>query len=184
MEGARESTSYNGAYFILWGCLLAAAETVTYLVGVGVVALPLNLLWAIAVGTGFALSALIGHRAWLRAPVNSLVNRMLAATWAGCAIGLTVVGFLGGGGSVPRLASPGLSAVFFGSAFFACSFLPGRTAFLLLAAGWWVIGGALLVWPFSGSGLVVAAALVLLMAVPGLVIRTRGAAPAESRVIT
>ena len=184
MEGARESTSYNGAHHILWGSLLAAAETATYLVGVGVVALPLNLLWAIAVGTGFALSALIGHRAWLRAPVNSLVNRMLAAIWLSCAIGLTVVGFLGSGGSVPRLASPGVSAVFFGSAFFACSFLPGRTAFLLLAAGWWVIGGALLVWPFSGSGLVVAAALILLMAVPGLVIRIRGAATAESTVIT
>ena len=183
MEGARESTSYNGSYLILWGCLIAAAETVTYLEGVGVVAVSLNLVWAVAVGIGFALSVLLGHRAWLRSPVNSLVDRMLAAIWAGCAIGLSLVGFLGSGGSVARLTSPGLSAVFFGSAFFASSFLPGRTAFLLLAAVWWIIGGSLLVWPFSGSGLVVAAALILFLALPGLLIRIRGAAPTESRVI-
>ena len=161
MEGARQSTSYNGAYLILWGCLLAAAETVTHLEGVGFIAVPLNLVWAIAVGIGFGLSALPGRRAWLRAPVNSLVDRMLAAIWVGCAVGLTVVGFLGSGGSVTRLAAPGVTAVFFGSAFFASSFLPGRTAFLLLAAGWWTIGGALLIWPFSGSRLVIAAALIL-----------------------
>ena len=183
MEGARESTSYNGSYLILWGCLIAAAETITYLEGVGVVAVSLNLVWAVAVGTGFALSAVLGHRAWLRSPVNSLVDRMLAAIWAGCAIGLSLVGFLGSGGSVARLTSPGLSAVFFGSAFFASSFLPGRTAFLLLAAVWWIIGGSLLVWPFVGSGLVVAAALILFLALPGLLIRIRGAAPTESRVI-
>ena len=181
MEGARESTSYNGSYLILWGCLLAAAETVTHLEGVGVVVVSLNLVWAVAVGTGFALSVLLGHRSWLRAPVNSLVDRMLAAIWVGCAIGLTLVGFLGNGGSIPRFTAPGLSAVFFGSAFFACSFLPGRTAFLLLAAVWWAIGSALLIWPFSGSGLIVAAALILFLAVPGLVIRIRGGRPAESR---
>lgn len=176
MEGARQSTWFNSSHLIVWGSVLATAEAVTHLVEVGVVTLSLNLVWGVAVGIGVALSSLLGRRAWLRAPVNSLVNRMLAAIWGGAAIGLIIVGFLGD-------AAPGITAALFGSAFFASSFLPGKAIYLLLAAAWWILSGALLIWPVPESRLVISAALILFAAVPGLLIRIRNATPAKSRVI-
>ncbi len=184
MEGARQSSEENSAHLVLWGCLLAAAEVFTHLVLTGSVTASLNLVWAVAVGIGVALSALIGRRSWLGAPVNSLVGRILAGIWMGCAAGLMIVGFLGSGtGALSRSAAPGVTAVFFGSAFFASSFLPSKRAYLLLAAVWWALGGALLTWPFAGSRLVLAAALVVFAAVPGLLVRIRGASSARSRAV-
>jgi len=184
MEGAQQSSTHNSAQLILWGCLLATAEVFTHLVLAGAFAVSLNLLWAVAVAIGVALSALLGRRAWMRAPVKSLVDRILAGIWIGCAVGLMVVGFLGSGtGALSRSAAPGVTAVFFGSAFFASSFLPGKRAYLLLAAAWWALGGALLSWPFAGSRLVLSAALILFAAVPGVLVRIRGASPARSRAV-
>ena len=184
MEGARETTSDNGSYLILWGCVLAAAEAVTHLVGIGIITLSGGLVWALAVGLGFAVSVLLGHRARLRAPVNSLVSRILAAIWIGCGVGLSVVGFLGiRSGSVQVLVGSGVNATFIGTAFFASSFLPGRTTYRLLATIWWVIAGALLIWPFSGSKLVMSAALIAFMAGPGLVLKLRTSTVSGARVI-
>ena len=96
---------------------------------------------------------------------------------------MSVVGFTGIGRSLPMLAWPGVSAAFLGAAFFASSFLPGRRMFRLLATVWWVIAGALLIWPFPGARLVMSGALVAFVAVPGLVLRLRRSTSSESAAI-
>ena len=182
MEGAQENVSDSSAHLILWGCLVATAECLTYLALQGVLSVSINVLWAVAVGIGFAVSWLFAHRSRKSAPVNSLVNRILAAIWIGCALALTLVGFLGAGtGSLPSQVAPGVTGVIIGSAFFASAFLPGRTTYRLLAAVWWILGGSMLVWPFPESGLVIACGLILFMVVPGLVLRARRGTPIRSQ---
>lgn len=174
MEGARETASDGSGHLILWGCLLATAQTLTYLVRQGDMALSVTVIWAATVAIGFAGSFLLGNRSLKRAPVNSLVNRILSSIWIGCALSLSLIGFLGqGSGSLPPRVAPGIEAVVIGTSFFASAVLPNHAIYWLLAAAWWILGGALLIRPSPVSNLVVAGGLVLLMVVPGLVLRAR-----------
>ena len=174
MEGARETASDGSGHLILWGCLLATAQTLTYLVRQGEMTVSVTVIWAVAVGIGFAGSALLGNRNRKRAPVNSLVNRILASIWLGCGLSLSLVGFLGqGSGSLPHQVAPGVEAVVIGTAFFASAVLPNHASYWLLAGAWWILGGALLVRPSPVSNLVIACGLVLFMVVPGMLLRAR-----------
>ena len=178
MEGARETASHGGGHLILWGSLLAAAHALAYLARHGGMTVSVTLIWAIAVATGFVGSFLIGNRVWKRAPVDSLANRMLGAIWIGCALSMSLVGFLGAGsGSVPPDTLPGIQAVIIGTTFFASALLPNRTMYWLLAAAWWTIGGALLVRPSPEANLVAAGGLVLFMVAPGVWLRARSGTP-------
>ena len=174
MEGARETASDGSGHLILWGSLLAAAQALTYLARQGGIAVSVTVVWAVAVGVGFAGSSLLGNRTLKRAPVNSMVNRILSSIWIGCALSLSLIGFLGQGfGSLPHQVAPGIQAVVIGTSFFASAVLPNHAIYWLLAAAWWILGGALLVRPSSVSTLVIAGGLVLFMVVPGLVLRAR-----------
>lgn len=178
MEGARETASDGSGHLILWGCLMAAAQTLTYLVRQGDIAVSVTLIWAVAVAIGFAGSSLLGNRNLKRAPVNSLVNRILSSVWIGCALSLSLIGFLGQGfGFLPHQVAPGIEAVVIGTSFFASAVLPNHAIYWLLAAVWWILGGALLVRPSPASTLVIAGGLVLFMVVPGVVLRMRRRTP-------
>ncbi|MXX36257.1 MAG: hypothetical protein F4107_02295 [Gemmatimonadetes bacterium] len=173
MQGAREVEVDHSGHLILWGFLQAAAASLAYLVRQGAFYVSINVIWAVAVGIGFAGSWLLARRLRKSAPVNSLVNRVLAAIWVGCGLSLSLVGFLGAGtGSMPSPVAPGAKSVIIGCAFFASAPLFSRTAYWALAGAWWILGGALLVRPSLGSNLVFVCAPILFMLVPGLVLRT------------
>lgn len=156
------------------GCLLAVAQALTYLVRHGELDVSVTLIWAATVGLGFGSSYLLGNRNRKRAPVNSLVNRILGSIWIGCGLSLSLVGFLGqGSGSLPHQVAPGIEAIVIGTAFFASAVLPNHAVYWLLAAVWWTLGGALLIWPSPASSLVIAGGLVLFMVVPGVLFRAR-----------
>ena len=172
MQGAREAEVDHSGHLILWGFLQAAAAGLAYLVRQGALYVSINVIWAVAVGIGFAGSWLLARRLRKSAPVNSLVNRVLAAIWVGCGLSLSLVGFLGAGtGSLPSPVAPGAKSVIIGCAFFASAPLFNRTAYWALAGVWWVLGSALLVRPSLGSNLVFVCAPILFMLVPGLVLR-------------
>lgn len=184
MEGARETAADHSGHLILWGLLQASGESLAYLVRQGAFYVSINVIWGVAVGIGFSGSWLLARRSHKRAPVDSLVNRILAAIWIGCGLSLSLVGFLGAGtGSLPSPVMPGLKSVIVGSAFFASAVLPNRTMFWALAAAWWILGGALLVRPSANASLVLIGAQILLMFVPGLVLRARRSTPLGLHVI-
>ena len=184
MEGARQTVADHSGHLILWGFLSASAYVLTYLARQDASEVPINAVWSVAVGIGFSGSWLLVRRTQKRAPVNSLVDRILAAIWIACGLSLSLVGFLGAGtGSLPPLLMPGINSVLIGSAFFASAVLPDRTSYWALAAAWWVLGGWLIVRPFPEASLVIACAHVLLMLVPGLVLRARRPSPLGLQVI-
>lgn len=178
MQGAQETVTDNSLHLVSWGCVLALADLVAHLRRAGEFPVSANITWTVALVIGFTISWQLKRRALARAPVNSLVDRILGAIWLACAVALSLLGFIAGNaGSLPADAAQGVKAVVIGSAFFACGFLPGRLTYRPLAFAWWIVGGALLIRPVPESGLVIAAALVLLMAVPGLLMRTRNRPP-------
>lgn len=172
MEGARAAEVDHSGHLILWGFLQAAAAGLAYLVRHGAFQVSITAVWAVAVGIGFTGSWLLARRSRRSAPVNSLVNRVLAAIWVACGLSLSLVGFLGAAaGSLPSPVMPGAKSVIIGGAFFASAPLFNRTAYWALAGVWWILGGALLVRPSLGSNLVFVFAPILFMLVPGLVLR-------------
>ena len=174
MEGAREAEVDHSGHLILWGFLQAAAASLAYLVLQGAFQASISGIWAVAVGIGFAGSGLLARRSRKSAPVNSLVNRVLAAIWVGCGLSLSLVGFLGAGlGSLPSPVMPGVKCVIIGCAFFGSAPLFNRTAYWALAAVWWILGGALLVRPDVGSNFAFVCAPILFMLVPGVMLRAR-----------
>jgi len=174
MEGARAAEVDHSGHLILWGFLQAAAAGLAYLVHQGAFHFSITAIWAVAVGIGFTGSWLLALRSRRSAPVNSLVNRVLAAIWVGCGLSLSLVGFLGAGtGSMPSPITSGAKCVIIGCAFFASAPLFNRTGYWALAGVWWILGGALLVRPSLGSNLVFVFAPILFMLVPGLVLRAR-----------
>lgn len=184
MQSARETAVDHSGHLILWGFLQAAAGSMAYLVRQGAFYVSINLIWAVAIGIGFAGSWLLALRLRRSAPVNSLVNRVLAAIWIGCGLSLSLVGFLGAGtGAVPSPVMPGVKSVIIGCAFFASAPLFNRAFYWVLAGVWWILGSALLLHPAPGSNLVFVCAPILFMLVPGLLLRARRRPGAGLRVI-
>ena len=174
MQGARETAVDHSGHLILWGFLQAAAGSLAYLVRQGAFYVSINWIWAVTIAIGFTGSGLLARRLRRSAPVNSLVNRVLAAIWIGCGLSLSLVGFLGAGtGSVPSPVMPGVKCVIIGCAFFASAPLFNRAFYWVLAGVWWILGSALLLRPSPGSSLVFACAPILFMLVPGLMLRAR-----------
>ena len=184
MEGARETIADHSGHLILWGFLNATAETLAYLVRQGAFHVSISVIWVVAIGIGFSGSWLLEQRTHKRAPVNSLVNRLLSAIWIGCGLSLTLVGFLGARtGSLPSPVTPGIKCVIIGCAFFASAVLPNRTIYWVLAAAWWILGGTLLVLPSPTASLALVGGQILLVLVPGLVLRARRRTPTRLDVI-
>ncbi|WP_419161538.1 hypothetical protein [Candidatus Palauibacter sp.] len=184
MEDARETVSDNGWHLVLWGGVLAAAEAIGHWADSGVLPVSSRLVWGAALGLGWGIS--IPLRRWRRkhAAVDSLANRILAAIWIGCGLGLMLLGFCGAQtGTLPGPVAPGVMAIVIGTAFFASSSLCDRVLFRVLAVSWWAMGGAMLIWPGPANNLVMSAGLILLMAGPGLLLTRRPRKPARMELI-
>ncbi len=184
MEDARETVSNNGWHFVLWGSVLAVAEAFDYWADSGVLPVSPSLVWSTALGIGWGLSMPL--RRWRRkhAAVDSSANRILAAIWIGCGLGLMLLGFCGARtGTLPGPIAPAVMAIVIGTAFFTSSSLCDRALFRVLAICWWALGGAMLTWPHASNNLVMSAGLILFMAGPGLVLIRRTRRPARMELI-
>jgi len=84
----------NGVYYVVWGVVVGAAALVTYLAVIGVLPFPqngINLMWAGAMGLGWALSAWLGPRTGAKPGAGSVGNRITGAVWFGCGVSATVM---------------------------------------------------------------------------------------------
>lgn len=174
MEEGRRTVYEGGRHYILWGILMAAALMTTY--AAVLYAWPdwTALVWPVAVGLGWAGSMWIGYTDHARAPVHTLAGRVLGAIWIGFGITATIIGFAGPGtGAINIEALAGVMAVLLGSGYFASSFLYGFGWVRWLSVAWWAGGVAMMVWPGAHTLPALAAMMILLQVVPGLVFYSR-----------
>lgn len=185
MEDARETVANNGWHLVLWGGVLAAAEALGHWADTGVLPVSSSAVWGTAIGVGWAIS--IPLQRWRReqAEVDSLAERILAAIWVGCGLGLMLVGFCGSWtGTLAGSAALAAKAVPIGTAFFASSSFCHRVPFRVLAAAWWTVGGVMLIRPTLATGLVMSAGFLLLMAGPGLLLRRRSSGRTRIEIVS
>lgn len=176
MEESAQGVHESGKHYVLWGVVIAAGLLLTYW-AIGRAESVVPWIWSGCLLLAWAGSLWLGTREAARAPVETLVSRIRAGIWIGCGIGMTMLGLLGYlTGAVRPEALPAVIATVLGIGYFASSFGYRSTPVLLLGVAWWVGAAALYRWPGPHALLVLAALLVVLQVIPGLVLGRRARA--------
>lgn len=174
MEEGRRAVVDRGKHFMIWGGVSAVGLAGTYLSVVGWLGVGPQWVWVPLVVVGWVLSAVVGRRDARRLRVQTAGARLLARSWLGTGVVLTLVAASGlFGGVVSHLALPGLVSVVMGGAVLATSELTGEGWLVWAAAGWWAGGGLMLFVPGLYTLGLMAAMVIALMVVPGVVLYDR-----------
>ncbi|HSH44334.1 MAG TPA: hypothetical protein VK966_00625 [Longimicrobiales bacterium] len=178
MEEGRREVRDRGQHFMIWGLVGAAGCLVTWLIASGVLAVAPQWVWVSLLVVGWGASMLVGWREGRKVRVRTLGRRMLDVIWISSAITLTLIGLAGLFGSlVPAAALSGLIAVTFGAPLAMTAWLTGESWLNGVAGGWWIGGAVMLFVPGSYHLLLLAAMALVLMAGPGIVLRSRAGRP-------
>lgn len=174
MEDSQRAVRENGIHYLAWGALTAAALVATYLLAGAGAASAIGWVWMVAIALGWTISIAVGRRQRSEAPVRTLAGRLLGAIWVGCGITLTLLGFVGSAtGAIPGGSLQGILASVIGIGYFASSFVYGSATWRYLAAGWWAGAAVMLVWPGAYTLLLLAALVVALEVIPGMLLYVR-----------
>jgi hypothetical protein len=175
MEGGQQVVNTAGPHFVAWGVLCSGALAATWvLAGRGDIRL-VWWTWAVAVGLGWLASIALMLTGERRARVSSASGRLLGGLWVGTGVTLTLLGFAApAGGGLAREAITGVLAAVLGGATFATGLLVGSRWMQAAAGGWWAGALLMLLWPGRHGLLVTAALVVVLQTVPGVVLTLRG----------
>jgi hypothetical protein len=131
----------------------------------------------VSLATGWGLALWVGRRDEVRAPVQTLLARVVAGIWVGCGVSATLVAVLGYyARALPERTLPGVSALVVAAGFFATSFAYRSSWMRLSAVGWWLGAIGMLLWPGPRTLLVMAGLLMVLQVLPGVLFyrRSRG----------
>ena len=174
MQDSQRIVHENGAHYLGWGVLSAAALLLTYAAAASRLDSIIPWIWVVAIGAGWVFSLWIARRSRRTARVRTLAGRLLGAIWMGCGITLTLFGFIGGAtGAIPWGSLQGVLAGILGIGYFASSFVYDSAAWRYLAAGWWAGAALMLLWPGPHTLLLLAALVVALEIVPGALLYAR-----------
>ena len=169
MEDGQRVVNSAGPHFVAWGLLTSAALAATYLLAERGETRLITWTWAVAVGLGWLASLALTFAEGRRERVRCATGRILGGMWTGTGVSLMLLGFAApAGGGLSTDAITGVLAAVMGGGFLATGLLVGSRWMQAAALGWWA--GALYMLLAPGrSGLLVTAALVLLLqTLPGI----------------
>ena len=174
MEESRGQISGTGRHWIVWGAVTAAGLLATWGSLRGTLSMGPVWIWCGLLPVGWAASLWMGHRGSGVRSVRNQLTRLVHSVWFGLGIGLTILGI---GGMFSPLVDPrvlpGLFCTLIGAGIFATGAVPGLGWLRWVAGGWWLGGVALMAAP-GGYALPVMAAMVLaLQVVPGVLLERR-----------
>ncbi|HEX2211545.1 MAG TPA: hypothetical protein VHG93_27915 [Longimicrobium sp.] len=169
MEDGQRVVHTAGPHFVAWGVLTSAALAATYVLSARGDTRTITWAWAVAVALGWLASLALIVTEGRRERVRSATSRMLGGTWTGTGVTMMLLGFAApAGGGVHVAAITGVLAAVMGCGFFVTGLLVGSRWMQGAALLWWAGALLMLLWP-GRHGLVVTAALVLLLqTLPGL----------------
>ena len=175
MDEAQRAPEDDGRYFVSWGLITIAGLGATYLtVTQHASGRTLWIVWAALIALGWALVLGFSRRDHARAPVRTIAATMVAESWAGIGIGMTVIVFAGAAsGTIPALAVPGVICALMGSGTFAGASLYRQLPLRILALAWWAGAAVILLRPGVYTILLMAAMVLALFVVPGALLWTR-----------
>lgn len=129
-------------------------------------------LWVVSIGGGWFYSLVVARGGETSAAVRNAAARAFGGIWIGLGVTLTLLGGLTlFTGALEPSGLSGVIALVFGSGYFASGFVAGLRWMQGVAVGWWIGGVVLLYWP-SPSGLLLLAAMIVVLEIgPALRLR-------------
>jgi hypothetical protein len=171
LDATRDATRLSGSHYLLWGTLIGAGLLLTWLLLERWLPWPpaaIAWVWGVLTVLGWVGSGWLLRREHVRAPAIGHAARQMGLVWAGFGITAPLLYFAGSVfGPVPPQALSGLMALCMGLAVWAVGLIAGIGWFRNLALAWWLGGALLLAWPGQHGVLVLAAMMLLLFALPG-----------------
>lgn len=168
MEEGRRVVAGGGHHYVAWGLLITSALLLTWGVATREWSLSTGWIWGGAVGAGWIFSIWAGYRWDRRAQVSNLAGRVLAGIWVGTGITMTLVGFMGGSGTMDGSILLATHSAIIGSAYLSTAAVQGSRRMGALATGWWVGAGYMFLDPGAHTLLVMAGLMVAFFLIPGL----------------
>jgi hypothetical protein len=179
VERGREVAVRWSADCVVWGVAIAVGYVGTYARIRGLWAADLLWVWAACVVLPWLYSL---RRVWRRlvgapCPPRSPTGSTVAMLWFGCGIALSILGFaaLAVGERNTWWMEPAAAGVL-GIGFFVSSFLCNLAWMRWVAVAWWAGELAMVVWHGPASLLLMAALMLALLALPGVVLMRRSLA--------
>jgi len=177
IEQGREAAGTWSADILVWGVAIAAAYVGTYARIRGLWTVNPPWLWVACIALPWLYSL---RRVWLRVAGvrSSLACSPVATTlwslWLGCGITLSILGLtaIAVGARNDWWMSPVVAGVV-GLCFFVSSSLCNLAWMRWVAVAWWAGSLALVVWRGAESLLLMAALMLVLFALPGIVLMRR-----------
>jgi hypothetical protein len=182
MDDAQHATEDNGKYFVTWGGLTSVGLLATYVAVVRKAPFPaLWVAWAVLVALGWILSVRWGQRDEARARARTIASTMVAESWAGIGIAVTVLVFAGAAsGTIPPQALPGVVSALIGAGTFASASVYRQLPLRVIALLWWAGALVMLLRPGVYSILLMGALVLALLVGPGLLLWMRARAAERS----
>ncbi len=141
MQEGRNRIAIDGSVLALWGTLVALAFLGNWLRALGFIPLSQNTIWLTFMGSGWALTFIIGHKMDRSIGRGSPLVRGYVAAWTG--VGLSMAGALiaavTGAVNLSGATMGLLSSALIGSAFFLTARLFRLNWLLIPAVGWWAV---------------------------------------------
>ncbi len=178
MDEAQRSIEDNGKYFVTWGALTIVGLVATYITVTRDAPLrTLWIAWAMLVALGWLLGAWWGRRDRARAPARTIASTMVADNWSAMGLALTLLVFAGAAsGTISPRAVPGVVCALIGSGTFASASVYRQPPLRAMALGWWAGAAVMLLRPGVYTILLMAAMVLVLFVVPGVLLWTRARA--------
>ena len=170
MEESKRVTRDNGKYYIAWGIIVALGLFATYFAVIFKWRF-IGWLWIILVGVGWLYSFIMGYRDRLKERAETFAGKVLAFTWIGCGIAMTILGFVGSwAGGIKLSALSAVMAAVMGIGYFVSSVVYPHGWLKYFAFGWWLGGIVMFIWPGPHTVLMLGFMVVLFQIVPGLIL--------------
>jgi hypothetical protein len=177
IEQGRQAAGTWSADTLVWGVAIAAGYLGTYAEINGLWSVNARWLWVacILLPWLYSLRRLGGRLVGVQSsPACSPMTLTLRRLWLGCGIALSILGFtcLAVGARDTWWMNPVVAGVL-GLGFFVSSFLCNLAWMRWVAVAWWIGELAMVLWHGAESFLLMAALMLALFALPGLVLMRR-----------
>jgi hypothetical protein len=168
IEESREFTYNIGKNITTWGILISIAIFGSYgAIKTGHHALT-NWIWAVAIGSGWIFSIIIGIRE--KSKTKNLGIKVISFVWTSCGIAMTILGFAGtASGGIKDWAIAPVIATVMGTGFAGTAFVQELKWVMYIAIAWW-LGALFMFFVESYETLpIFGVMMILFMVVPGIV---------------
>lgn len=170
MADAQKKVYDNGVGLIGWGILVTIGLISTYIGIVSKYYFVYAWNWVVVVGIGWAATIVHSIKHKKLSSERTFGGKILSALWIAGGVAMTLIGFVGtSAGAYSGVYISPLISIILGIMYFVTGAILGKKWVSYLSIGWWLGAIIMFVWPYLYTLLFMAALIILLQIIPGII---------------